>query len=340
MDKNPLKVLITIPIAEDLIKELRQVSPRLEITQINTHRAEDIPLEIWLETEILYTDRVLPAPEQVPNLRWVQFHFTGIEFVADSPLSGKSDLIMTHQSGASAPQVAEFVMMGFLAMGHRLPLVFTNQVKADWPRDRWERFQTQELRNSTVGIVGYGSVGREIARLLQPYHVKILAVKRDLMHPEDSSYFIDGLGDPAGDLFTRLYPMEALGSVLKECDFVTVNLPLTNQTKEIIKAEHLEMMKPSAYLVVVGRGGVIDQDALADLLNSRKIAGAVLDTFPDEPLLPNSPFWKMPNVIVSPHVSGISPRYDGRCMVLFAENIRRYLGGEEMLNLYRADLGY
>jgi phosphoglycerate dehydrogenase-like enzyme len=134
--------------------------------------------------------------------------------------------------------------------------------------------------------------------------------------------------------------MEALGQVLKECDFVTINLPLTPLTRSIIRAEHLQTMKPGAYLVVVGRGGVVDQDALVNLLEGRKIAGAALDTFPEEPLPTASPFWKLPNVIVTPHISAISPHYDERCVDLFCENLRRYLEGRELVNRYNLATGY
>jgi phosphoglycerate dehydrogenase-like enzyme len=339
-EEKPVRVLITIPIAEELLIGLRQVSPRVEITSINTHRADGIPPEAWLEAEVLYTDRVLPAPEQAPNLRWVQFHFTGIEYAIEAPVSRRPGMLLTHQSGATSPQVAEYILMMFMALSHHLPLAFANQQKIDWPHDRWERFSARELRGSTVGIVGYGSVGRELARLLQPFGVKVLAVKRDLMNMDDTGYAIEGLGDPHGDLFTRLYPMEALASVLKECDFVSVNLPLTPATTAVVGLQQLQAMKPGAYLVVVGRGAVVDQKALIDLLEDHKIAGAALDAFPEEPLPVSSPFWKLPNVLITPHISAITPQYDARCMALFSENMRRYLAGQNLANRFDFERGY
>ncbi len=340
MEKPPLEVLITIPLAEDLLEKLRQISPRLNITQQITRHAEDISAEVWQHIEVLYTDVVLPDVSLVPNLRWIQFHWAGIEFVLDSALLQKNDLTMTTLSGAAAPQMAEFILMMLLSMGHRMPDLISNQAKAEWPRDRWERFVPLELRGSTVGIIGYGSIGRELARLLRPFDVKVLAVKRNLMDPYDYGYTIEGLGDPNGDLFTRLYPVQAIKSVLSECDFVVLNLPLTSETRGLIGAEELAAMKPGAYLVDACRGNVVDQAALLTALQERQIAGAALDVFTEEPLPPASPFWKLPNVIITPHISGISPVYDERAMALFSENLKRYLSGEKLLNKFNPEPGY
>ena len=339
-DTHPVEVLITVAFPEALIDGLRQISPRLRITVIPTRRSEDIPADVWERCEVLYTDIVLPDPARAPKLRWVQFHYAGIDFALESPLLQKPDLLVTNLSGASAPQMSEYILMMMLGLGHRIPEIFTNQARADWPRDRWERFSPLELHGSTVGIVGYGSVGRELARLLRPFGVTVLATKRDVMHPEDTGYNIDGLGDPQGDLFHRLYPIEALCSMVKLCDFVIVSLPLTPQTKDLIGEEHLRAMKQGSYLIVVGRGGVIDQDALVSALQDNKIAGAALDVFAGEPLPATSPFWRLPNVIVTPHVSGVSPRYVERAAVLFEENLTRYLNNDDILNRYDPDRMY
>ncbi|MCE1255284.1 MAG: D-2-hydroxyacid dehydrogenase [Anaerolineae bacterium] len=340
MEKPPVEVLITIPLAEDLLERLQSVSPRLKINQHITRRAEEISAEVWQRTEVLYTDVVLPDVTLVPNLRWIQFHWAGIEYVLESTLAKKPELTMTTLSGAAAPQMAEFILMMMLALGHRLPDLTVNQAKTEWPRDRWERFVPLELRGSTVGIIGYGSIGRELARLLRPFDVKALAVKRNLMDPYDHGYAIEGLGDPDGDLFTRLYPIQALQSVLKECDFVVVTLPLTAETRDIIGADELAAMKSSAYLIDACRGTVVNEEALLTALQEHKIAGAALDVFADEPLPPASPFWKLPNVFITPHISGISPAYDERAVALFGENIKRYLSGEKLFNKFDPEPGY
>ncbi|MHB0922695.1 MAG: D-2-hydroxyacid dehydrogenase [Bellilinea sp.] len=340
MDTTPIEVLITVAFSEELVAPLRQLSPRLRITLQPARSAEDIPADLWNRVEVLYTDRILPTPAAAPKLRWVQFHYAGIDHVAGNPLLDNRDLAITTLSGAAAPQVAEYAVMMMLALGHKMPELHSNQYKADWPKDRWERFKPVELRGSTVGIIGYGSIGREIARLLQPFDVKVLAAKRDLMHPEDIGYMPPGLGDPGGDLFTRLYPITALKSMVKKCDFVVVCVPLTDSTRNLVGEAELAAMSPRGYLVDVSRGGIIQTQALVEALREKKIAGAALDVFAEEPLPSSSPLWKLPNVLISPHISGISPHYAKRAVDLFSENLERYLIGEELFNLYESEWGY
>jgi phosphoglycerate dehydrogenase-like enzyme len=214
------------------------------------------------------------------------------------------------------------------------------QKRGEWPLERWQRFSPRELRSSTVGVVGYGSIGRQIARLLQPFGATVLATKRDAMHPEDTGYTPEGWGDPGGDYVHRLYPASALRSMLKECDFVVICVPLTPGTRGLIGADELAVMKPSAFLVDTSRGGIVDHSALIPLLRERKLAGAALDVFPTEPLPADSPLWKLPNVILTPHISGFSPQYDARAVQLFAENLNRYLSGLPLYNRIQLDRGY
>ncbi len=340
MGAGLLDVLITVQFPDVMIEKLRQVSPRLRITAQTAHKVEEVPIELWNRAEILYTDRVLPDPLMVPNLKWIQFHFAGIDFASGSPLVSKNDIQVTTLSGAAAPQMAEYVIMMLLALGHRIPDLVANQEKAEWPHDRWERFGPRELRGSTVGIVGYGSIGREIARLLQPFHVQVLAVKRDVRHPEDTGYMLEGSGDPHGYYFTRLYPIEAIKSMLKLCDYLVVCLPLTRETRGLIGEEELSALKPKAYLVDIGRGGVVDQAALITALQEKRLTGAALDVFSEEPLPPSNPLWHMPQVLVTPHIGGLSASYRDRAVELFSENLKRYLEEMPLLNRFNPDLGY
>jgi phosphoglycerate dehydrogenase-like enzyme len=227
-----------------------------------------------------------------------------------------------------------------MALGHRMPEIFANQNRMEWPHDRWERFGPTELRGSTVGIIGYGSIGREIARLLKPFGVSILASKKDVMHPEDFGYSPPDLGDPEGNYFTRLYPSQAIKSMVKLCDFVVICVPLTPETRNLIRAEHFEAMKAGAYLVNIGRGGVVNQTDLSTALQEKRLAGAALDVFSEEPLPSDSPLWHLPNVIITPHIGGISAVYRERAVALFSENIKRYLDGSSLFNRYDHERGY
>ena len=340
MSESTIEVLMTMPFSAALVERVKAVSNRVNVTVLPAVKPEEIPAEVWARTEVLYTDRVLPTPAQAPRLRFIQFHYAGIDYAAESPTLRKPDRVAATLSGAVSSQVAEWSVAMLLALGHRIPEMMALQSKSEWPQDRWQQFAPVELRGTTIGLVPYGSISREIARLLVPFGVNILAAKRNAMDPTDRGYMPEGLGDPEGNLFKRLYPIEALKSMLKECDFVIVSLPLTPQTRGMIGAEELKAMKPGAFLVDCGRGGIVDHAALLQALQEKHLAGAALDVFPQEPLPADNPVWKQPNVIVSPHVAGISKNFDAHATDLFAANLRRYIDGAAVYNRFDLEKGY
>jgi len=340
MKTEPINLLITIPLEEEFIQRIQSVSPLLKINQHPTRSVDEISALEWNQTEVLYTNTVIPEPDLVPNLKWIQSHWAGVEFALELPLLNKPDVKFTTLSGAAAPQMAEYVLASFLMLSHKFPEMLEHQKKSEWPKDKWEKFLPHELRGSTVGIIGYGSIGREVARLLQPFDVKILATKHNLMNTADTGYTPEGTGDPEGNLFTRLYPIEALKSMVKVCDFVVVCLPLTTKTQNLIGADVFDAMKNTAYLVDVGRGGIIQEKALIEALQERKIKAAALDVFPTEPLPQNSPLWKVPNAVITPHISGSSSKYNQRATDLFVENLKRYIHELPLYNLINLENGY
>lgn len=338
---SPIEVLVTIPFSAQLIERLQEVSPQLKITVLPAHQTEDIPSVQWLKTEVLYTDMVLPDPSLAPNLRWVQLHYAGIEYAAQSSLSKKPEVVITSLSGALSSKVAEFILMMMLCLGMRMPDIFVNQTRREWPNDRNTRLlPLRELKDSTVGIIGYGSIGRELARLLYPFGVTILAAKRDAMNPRHNGYTPEGIGDPEGNCFHRLYPIQALSSMIKDCDFVINTLPLTPETRGLVNAEVLRVLKPTAFVIDISRGGIVDHHCLTSMLQENKLGGMALDIFATEPLPPDSPLWNMPNTIISPHIAGISQLYHERAITLFIENIKRYIAGLSLYNRYDVHKGY
>ncbi len=338
--KENVEVLITLPFREDHLERLAKISPQFHLRQIRTWEQDDVPDEVWEKVDILYTDQVLPQPEQAPELQWIQFHWAGISHALQHPILQKPGLMITTLSGAAASKVAEYTLLLMLALSNHLPAILANQKKAEWPSDRWERFKPTELRGSTAGIVGYGSIGRQVARLLSAFGMEILAAKLDAKDPLDHGYTALGWGDPQGDLVRRIYPVQALSWMVKESDFLVITAPLTEQSRDIIGEEVFSAMKPSAFLVDVSRGGIVDHQALARAIKDRKLAGAALDVFPKEPLSADSPLWKLPNVIISPHVAGITPQYDDRAVELFAQNLQHFLDGQPLLNLFSFERGY
>ncbi len=340
--KNDIHVLVTAEMTQGEQKKLRQVSDQIKLTVMPASDPEKISDEIWAVTEILYTWEVLPDPDKVPNLKWIQFRSAGVDAVIDHPLVQDKEVVATTMSGVITGQIAEYVLMVMLAFGQKLPKLRHYQRERKWPEgeEKWKSFLPVELRHSTVGILGYGSIGRQVARLLQPFGARVLAAKRDVMHPEDTGYIQEGMGDPHGDFFHRLYPLEALHSLLEESDFVVLALPLTDRTYHLLDVDAFHAMKDSAYLINVGRGGLIDQAALVHALDAGLIAGAALDVFEEEPLPEESPLWKMENVILSPHVSGLSRHFDADTLSLFIENLNRYLADLPLHNQIDPHRGY
>lgn len=340
MAENIKEILITIPFKPEQIEELQRMALEHRVRLLALADGASVPEDAWANVEVLYTFRALPEPQQAPNLRWIQFHLAGVDQQTSAPILTETQVQATTLSGANAPQVAEHALALMLALGHHVHSMVQDQGRTHWSTQRNERYMARELMGSTVGIVGYGSIGQRLARLLQAFNVTILASKRDLMSPPSETFQVDGQGDATGDLVRRMYPGQAMATMLKECDFVVVTVPLTAETRGLIGAKALAALKPSALVVDVSRGGVIDQAALVQALQKGQLAGAALDVFPQEPLPADSPLWEMDNVIVSPHVAGLSPHYNNRAFALFKENLRRYLAGEELLNRVDLQRGY
>lgn len=334
------QLLITVQFTQEQLDELKSLAPDFKLVSHPLSQGQELPEEDWAEVEVLYTFRALPLPEQAPKLRWIQFHLAGVEEHLDQPILRQVKVQATSLSGANAPQVAEHALALMLALGHHIPEMVADQSRSQWATQRSQRYIPKELINSTVGIIGYGSVGQRLARMLQSFGVTILASKRDLLQTGRIDYQVDGQGDPDAVLPRRLYPGQAMRSMLKECDYVVVTVPLTAETRGMLGAKQLSAMKPGAILVDVSRGGVVDQEALVNALEKGQLAAAGLDVFAEEPLPADNPLWDMPNVLISPHVAGLSPHYVERAFTLFKENLRCYLAGEELLNKIDLERGY
>lgn len=160
------------------------------------------------------------------------------------------------------------------------------------------------------------------------------------MHPEDKGYVPEGLGDPHGDYFERLYPIEGIEGMLKDCDFVLASLPATKNTEQIFTEKVFNAMKPGAYFVNISRGSLVDENALINALNSGQMGGAALDVFSEEPLPAESLLWNHPKIIITPHLAGYSPNMMNQVITLFIENLKRYVNLEELYNLINLQQGY
>ncbi len=335
------KLLSTMRLASELLDQLRAVSPRLRISQQTCGGDDDVAAALSKHSDIgiLYTF-LLPvdALDLAPHLRWVQLHSAGADHLLDHPIM-HSDVAITTVSGIHATPIAEYVFASMLAHRWQVPNWTQCQREAEWPAGRWNLYARPELRDSTLGIVGYGSIGREVGRLGQAFGMRVLALRRSAGQA-DRGYALENTGDPAGEVPDRFFPPEALHEMLAERDYVVFALPLTADTRHYIGEAELRAMKPTAYLVNIARGSIVDEAALVRALQEGWIGGAGLDVFEQEPLPSDSPLWGLDNALISPHVAGFTTRYDERAAALFAENLRRYLDGQPLLNLVDKEIGY
>lgn len=339
---GPLNVLITVPFDEDTLERFRDVAERVEVLYYPANEVGDVPDDVWGMANVLYTVDVVPEPALAPQLRWLHAHIAGVDHLLDQPLINAENVLLTTASGIHATTIAEYVFMMMLAFGHRLLAMLAYKADANWPTEhKFSTFLPQQLRGSTLGIVGYGSLGREIAHVAHTFGMEVLAVKRDVRQPADpEGYIIPGTGDPEGTYFHRLYPPEALVTMVRECDFVVLTVPLTESTRLMFDADAFDAMKNTAYLINVSRGGVVDEDALLDALQSGSIGGAAMDVFDAEPLPADNPLWKQPNLIISPHIAGNTEDYNAKAADLFIENLKRFLARKDLLNVVDRTRGY
>ncbi len=335
---DTINVLVAMDFDETILERFRDVSPRLNIV----HHWPDVPDSAWSECEVLYTLRHFPRPEEAPLLRWIQLHYAGVDNAMKNRIVQAEDVTVTNASGIHAQQIANYCLMMMLAFNYQLPRMMRLQQQATWPEKQYEMFAPVDMHRQTLGIAGYGSIGRELARVADALGMTVLATKRDAKHPAEGhhEYRPEGSGDPGGEIPERIYPGEALATMAKDCDYLVVTVPLTDQTEKQVNERVLNAMKESAVLINVARGEVVDEKALVTALSQQVIRGAALDVFEEEPLPETSPLWQMENVIISPHVSGNSASYDEKVADLFEANLQRYIENRPLLNQLNRERGY
>ena len=260
--------------------------------------------------------------ERAPGLKWIQTISTGVERVLSEGLV-RSDIVVTNMSGIHEVTMSEFVLMLMLMFAKSAPTSFYQQIEG---RFKW--FPMKVLPGSTVGIIGLGRIGKAVARVSRLHGMRVVGTSRTAA--ETDSF----------DNVDVVLPMSRLNELLGESDFVVLALPLTADSANLIGEAELKAMKSEGYLINVSRGGIVDEPILAKALEEGWIAGAGLDVFQTEPLSPDSPLRHLRNVIFSPHVSGDIAEYDVGAAGLFAENLRRYLANEPLLNVVDKVRGY
>jgi len=336
-DSERIVVTVAIDFSDEIVADLRELSPRLQVER----HFPDVAPDVIADTEILYTTGFYPQPQQAPKLRWIQMNSAGINHALHHRIVQADDIIVTSTSGIHASNMAQYCLMAMLMFNLNMPLAGSLQRQAKWPPAAHRLFSPIDMELQTVGIVGYGSIGRELARLCKAIGMTVLAAKRDISRSdEQNAYTLEGTGDTSGDLPDRIYPVGTVASMAKDCDYLVLTVPQTSATEDLVDEAVLQAMKPSAVLINVSRGAVVDEKALITALSTQEIAGAVLDVVEEEPLPSSSPLWQLDNVVITPHISGFTRDYHHKAALLFKENLRRYLDNRPLLNQLDRSRGY
>jgi phosphoglycerate dehydrogenase-like enzyme len=330
------------------LERIREVAPGSHIVNLSVEGLADGPVDDvevllrgWLVAEAF--DRLLA---HAPHLTWVHSATSGVER-ALTPAALARDVVVTNARGVFSRPIAEHVLLMILAVSRHLPQLLELQ------RERtWQPLEGRELRELTIGIIGYGSLGQSVASLASAFGARVIAMRRrpDAGNEPPAGRVAggrvaggrvdDGDGFPFDPVVDRLVGPDGLLDLLAESDIVVLAAPLTAETEGLIDEAAVAAMKRDAWLINVARGRLIDDTALIRALRDNRIGGAALDTFRDEPLPPASPYWSLPNVIVTPHTAWSSARVLDRSIDLFCDNLVRFSRGEPLRNVVDPAAGY
>ena len=342
MPEVPVNVLVCTSLNDAQLERVRAANPRLRVYDGAALLLKGLPEalrpgqkpapiretkptleQLFAEADVILAARRMPPDlaARAPRLKWVQMPLAGLDGTGVDQLPAQSGIRISTATGINALPVAEYAMMAIMMLVKDAKrLIHSNEARS------WDRYDLGQLRGKALAIVGFGTVGREVARLAEPFGMKLLAVKRKV--------------DPAEHLPPWVLPAAKLDEVLGQADIVTLCVPATPATRGMIGERQLALMRHGAMLVNVARGDVIDDVALVQALEDGRLAGAALDVFAQEPLTPESPYWTLPNVLVTGHVAGLFEGYDGAVVDLFIANLGRYLAGEPLVNEVDREMGY
>jgi glyoxylate/hydroxypyruvate reductase len=262
-----------------------------------------------------------------PRLRWVQGTSAGIGGFLERTGLARTSLVFTTASGVHGTPLAEFTLFGLLYFAKGGPEL------ARWQEQRhWERHAGRQVAGSRALLVGLGGVGRAVAQLLAAAGVQVVGTGRTERGSSQHRRDVPGVA--------CYVPAEQIGRVLPDVDALVLACPLTAQTRHLIGERELALLRPGAVVVNISRGQVIDEDALIAALRGGRLGGACLDVFATEPLPASSPLWGMPNVIISPHSASTVEAENGLLTDLFIDNLRRWLDGRPLRNVFDRAAGY
>ncbi|KAI9806997.1 MAG: hypothetical protein M1833_002655 [Piccolia ochrophora] len=345
-------------------EQMQRIRKRFPYVKISYHQSkygssywkgrEPMPPEFFESGTILATLWALPATQgDAPNLRLIHFFSAGVDHVVDNPIYRDSDITLTTSSGIHGPQIAEWVVMTALASGHKLSKLLA------WQRERhWGSLQelgpVRDNVGQRLGVLGYGSIGRQVARVAKAMGTDVIAYtaspRPSKESKKDHGFVVPGTGDPDGELPSAWYSghkKEELHHFLRQnIDILLVSVPLTTGTTHLLGKEEFDILGKSrnAFISNISRGPILRQDDLIAALKASPeeggLRGAALDVADPEPLPADNELWSLPNVILSPHISGGSTLYVDRCFQVLEENLARLEKGQKLINVVDRKKGY
>ena len=325
-----IHVLVDIPVDEAARAKLRDI-PNVHLQFVEPEeRVRPLPPDLLRPIEILACTFPPENFSEMTSLKWIQITSAGCNQLYGLGLAEKR-IRASNGRGCFDIPIAEWNIAMMVNLARDLRQMIRNQDAGVW--DQLARFQ-REVRGLTVGIWGYGGIGRETARLAKTMGMRVHVLSRRGIGPMGDVYCVSGSGDPEGKLPDWVYLQEEITEFLSDLDFLVLTLPLTQSTEGIVGEQELRTLPVTAYVLNPARGPLICQQALLQALRERWIAGAALDTHYEYPMPSDHPLWQMPNVIMTPHISGssLSPFFVSRCWDIFRENLDRYSSGKKLLN--------
>lgn len=316
-----MKLLITTHWVQSYLKDWEREFPQVQFVGGST--PEEI-LSAAADAEVAFG----PVNEELfhaaKKLRWIQSGSAGVEWMASAPSLRESDVMVTNTRGAHATTIAEHTMGMLIFLARRFDELYEAQKRHEWIRGQGA--PRVGLVGLTMGIIGLGQLGRAIAKRAHAFEMNIIAVDVNEV--------------PKPDYVSEVGRLDGMADLMQRSDVVVVATPITEETRGMIGPDLLRMMKPSAYLLVISRGGIIHEPTLADMLRNGQLAGAGLDVTAIEPLPADNELWDCPNIIITPHNSPSSAQTHANVMSIMKDNLRRYLAGQPLTNLVDKKLGY
>jgi phosphoglycerate dehydrogenase-like enzyme len=332
-----MKILLNMPfsLSDKERSTLLATWPDLEIVVVN----EPDPAKLdGTDVVVLIAEMVPKQLESWTQLRWVQLLSAGSNQLNGHPI-WQTPVQVTNASGIHGVPIAQYITVTWLMMIHRMTELLKFKPSHEWPNR--SALANSVVRGMTVGIIGYGAIGRESARQLNALGMRVLCLKRD---PDDRPHRgynpYPGSGDPDGTIPEAFFSQDQLGEMLPQCDVVVVTVPSTKHTENMIGETELGMMKKDARMIIISRGGIVNEEALASALRNETIMEAAVDCYVTEPLPSDHYFFDVPNLIMTPHMSGVVDNYWPILFGLIVENLGRFKDEERLFNQVNSKVGY